>query len=201
LGNTTLYTHTILYKTTFFYPTPYPPPYSFLKLFSFFVLVVGFLISHRSGLGVKPLGVLYFLSHSQSFDSQPYPLVIIKQTITIGLASSMNMVKCQALNRSDSWWFLTTLPIRTRFASLALPSLRNVLCVSQHKFCLPQNTLTLLLDSRRYIHFVHFCEGTSARLGVLPLNIYIQVWHSPITIINTTVTVHLYSVLSYIFYM
>lgn len=109
------FTYTTYYTKSFYFNPPLLANlFTFSNFLAFLLAHLHILTSHGSGLGVKPLEVLCFLSDSQSFDSHPYPLVIIKQTNTIVLASSMNLQECQALNRSDSWWFLTTLPIGTQ---------------------------------------------------------------------------------------
>ena len=79
------------------------------------------------------------------------------------------MVLCQWLYPSD-----VVVPHHTshrnavRFARFAPPSHASSRG-SQARFLFPQKPLSVLLAQRRCIHFVHFCEGTSAGLGVLPL--------------------------------
>ena len=159
------YTHILHFTNLLFFTLPpirYPIAFSNFSAFLF--SLQAFLISHRSGLGVKPLGVLYFLLVSQSFDSHPYPLTNVKQTITIRLTSSMNMVNVSLF---ESFRFMQSFPLHSRNRSHFIPhrcssvakqahSLLSFTCTLEHSLsnCPSGNLIASFIQPHHVYHHV-----------------------------------------------
>ena len=107
----------------------------------------------------------------------PIPLLLLNISYPMYIASSMKYGRVSMV-----------VSFGCGGSSPHFPSERNLTShassrVYQARFLFPQKPLSVLLAQRRCIHFVHFCEGTSAGLGVLLLFIISSLFYCIILLI------------------